>query len=118
MTSKGKENIRKARIKFYQNGGVHPRGMLGKTAWNKNKKMPEISGENNHNWKGEEASYFAKHNWIKRHRGTPNFCEHCKRNDIRMYHWSNISGKYKRIFKDWQRLCVPCHSKYDRENKL
>ena len=31
-----------------------------------------------------------------------------------MYQWSNISGKYLRDVKDWQRLCVLCHSKYDR----
>lgn len=30
----------------------HPRGMLGKVAWNKGKKMPELSGENSPYWRG------------------------------------------------------------------
>jgi len=34
------KNISKAKKKWYNDGGVHPRGMLGKTAWNKGLKTP------------------------------------------------------------------------------
>lgn len=71
------------------------------------------------NWKGEHASYSAKHHWIKRHRGSPNFCEHCKKSNLRrrQYHWANISGKYFRELSDWIRLCIKCHLKFDKDNK-
>lgn len=71
------------------------------------------------NWKGETASYSAKHHWIKRHRGNPDYCEHCKKSNLthRSYHWANISGKYKRDLNDWIRLCIHCHYKFDSDKK-
>lgn len=69
--------------------------------------------ENNNKWKGDDASYYAKHIWVGNNFGRPNFCEHCKSKDEKMYHWANISGEYKRIREDWKRLCVSCHKKYD-----
>lgn len=73
--------------------------------------------ENVYNYKGEDSGYSAKHYWIQKKLGKPNYCEHCKRTDQKRYHWSNISGKYLRDISDWQRLCVKCHSKYDLENR-
>lgn len=70
-------------------------------------------GEQNGNWKGDEASYFAKHIWMRKHFGTPSFCENCKTTEKRMYHWANISGTHKRERSDWLRLCVPCHKRND-----
>jgi hypothetical protein len=70
-------------------------------------------GKNIYNFKGEDAGYSAKHKWIKDKLGNPNYCEHCKKTDKKLYHWSNISGKYKKIVSDWQRLCVSCHTRYD-----
>lgn len=64
-------------------------------------------------WKGDKASYYAKHLWMNYHFGKPSECEHCKTNVNRMYHWANISGEYHRKREDWLRLCVPCHKKYD-----
>lgn len=74
-----------------------------------------VVGEANHKWKGESASYFAKHMWANKWFGRPYFCEHCKRFDKRMYHWANISKEFKRDRNDWLRLCVPCHKKFDLE---
>ena len=65
------------------------------------------------NWKGENASYYAIHAWVARHRGRPQKCEHCGTTKFRRYHWANKSRKYKRELSDWIRLCVPCHRKYD-----
>ena len=73
--------------------------------------------DKNVNWKGKEASYYAKHIWVSYNHGKPTKCEHCGKDGLtgRKIHWANISGEYKRDINDWKRLCVPCHSKYDRE---
>ena len=76
-------------------------------------KKGQLSGKNNPNWKDNEVGYGALHTWIQRQHGKPSFCEHCKCSNRQMYHWSNISGEYKRDRNDWQRLCVPCHKKFD-----
>lgn len=68
--------------------------------------------EDNINWKGDDASYFAKHIWVNSHFTKPRLCEMCGLEKKTM-HWANISGKCKRIRSDWKRLCVSCHRKYD-----
>jgi hypothetical protein len=72
------------------------------------------SGEGNPMWKGENVSYAGLHMWVRKCLGNPKYCEHCGTTKKRMYHWSNVSGKYRRDLSDWIRLCVPCHSKFDR----
>ena len=78
-------------------------------------KRPSVQGVKNTLWKGDQASYSAKHHWIVRWRGRPKTCEHCGRTGLTGYsiHWANISRKYKRILSDYIRLCVPCHKLYD-----
>lgn len=71
------------------------------------------SGDKNIKWKGKDASYAAKHMWVKYHFGSPQECEHCGKTEKRMYHWANISKEYIRERSDWLRLCVPCHKKFD-----
>ena len=78
------------------------------------KKRLGMAGENNPKWKGNEVGYLALHAWVYRQLGTPSKCDFCLSTDRKWYHWSNISGLYKRDVKDWQRLCVPCHSKFDK----
>ncbi len=41
-----------------------------------------------------------------------------KKYDKKRYEWSNKSGKYLRNVIDWQRLCIKCHRKYDKINKI
>jgi hypothetical protein len=68
----------------------------------------------NSNWKGENAKYQAFHIFVKRHFGKPNFCEMCKTTENRVYHWAAKNhAKGGRERKDWLRLCIPCHWKYD-----
>lgn len=76
-------------------------------------KVGQFVDSNHPLWKGEQASYTAIHQWIKRKLGTPNRCELCGTEEKRKYHWSNISGNYLRDKNDWWQLCVPCHKKYD-----
>lgn len=73
----------------------------------------ETAGEKNSKWKGDQASYAAKHIWVNNNFGRPQRCEHCGTTEKRMYHWANISGTYKRERSDWLRLCVPCHKGHD-----
>jgi len=73
-------------------------------------------GENNPSWKGDKVGYFGLHKWVYKKLGRPKKCEHCgeiKENN-RALHWANKSGEYKRDIGDWLRLCVPCHSRYDK----
>jgi len=68
----------------------------------------------NPQWKGDNAKYMAFHNFARRHFGSPNFCEKCKIQDNRMYHWASKNrGRGGRNRSDWLRLCVPCHALYD-----
>lgn len=77
-----------------------------------------FQGKNIYNFKGESAGYTAKHHWISKTFGTPIFCEICKTSKVQRYEWSNISGKYKKDIRDWQRLCVKCHRNYDKSETI
>ena len=68
-------------------------------------------------WKNNIVSYQSIHRWIKRHWGQKQLCEFCKTEEGRI-EWANKSGNYERYNrKDWFRLCVPCHRKFD-SNKI
>jgi len=93
----------------------------GKTPWNKDtkgvmkpNKTSFVKGQKAHN-KGIYTSeeYPAVHYWIKQKLGQPNYCEHCKKSDKITYEWANKEHTYKKIIKDWMRLCRGCHMKYD-----
>lgn len=86
---------------------------LGQKPWNKGKIYEAIRSEKHPQWRGDQASQTAIHNWVKRRLGRPKRCEKCGTTKASMYHWSNVSGKYRRDLKDWQRLCVPCHKAFD-----
>lgn len=74
------------------------------------------SNQNNHNWKGEEASYHSLHSWVRTRLGTPKKCSRCSTIKPKIYDWANISGKYKRDIADWTRLCRKCHREFDERN--
>lgn len=73
----------------------------------------KMTGENNKTWKGELASYFAKHIWIKNHHGKAPNCQNveCKKKSEN-FQWASISGDYRNR-KDYLSLCVSCHRKWD-----
>ncbi len=68
-------------------------------------------GEGNPNWKGNKVKYGALHDWVKRYKPKPKFCEICKKN--KSFDLANISGKYKRDINDFEWLCRKCHMKDD-----
>lgn len=66
----------------------------------------------------DRLDYRNIHNWVTYHLGRPHNCEICGNKDLehRQYHWSNISGQYKRDLSDWRRLCASCHRNIDHKN--
>jgi hypothetical protein len=71
-------------------------------------------------WKGDNASYRAKHIWVETRLGKPRKCEECGSSDrkSRDYHWANISGNYQRLTADWRRLCAKCHGEFDAARRV
>lgn len=70
-------------------------------------------------WKGDKVGYAGIHDWMTKHFGQPAECEVCGLEDsTRKYHWANLTN-YLRDRKDWKRMCVSCHRKYDysRQNQ-
>lgn len=78
------------------------------------KRVSKFRGSKHKLWKGNDVGYRGLHYWVKRELGTPAYCAYCNDNSKNTYHWANISHAYKRELSDWVRLCVNCHSKYDR----
>jgi len=95
-----------------------PSGMLGKTAWNKNKKMPQTANENHYRWhKDDVVKHQGIHAWLKRNFGKANKCENekCDKTNSN-FEWSelrNSDGKRKR--ENYWMLCRRCHRKYDHK---
>ncbi len=80
-------------------------------------KLSQPKGKYHYKWKGDNAGYRALHYWVEKLLGKPRFCEFCGDRSLkhRQYHWANKSRAYKRILKDWIRLCAKCHKKYDKK---
>ena len=77
-------------------------------------------GKKNHQWKGDKASYMAKHHWIDRHFGQPRKCENlvCSYKKRKKYEWALLKGKkYAHKRENYVRLCSGCHKQYDRYHK-
>lgn len=91
---------------------------IGNISWYKGKKRPDMTGENNPNWKGDDVSYVPLHSWVVRKLGKPNTCEKCGKTGLkgRKIAWANISRAYKRELTDWVRLCAGCHLIFDGIN--
>jgi len=89
--------------------GLH-QGAIFTEEHKKNISLSKI-GNNNSMWKGNDASYGAIHDWVKRYKPKSELCEKCRKvkpNDI-----ANISGKYKRDITDYKWLCRKCHMESD-----
>ena len=110
--------------KLWQNKEYREKMMkahLGQVAWNKGKKMPEMSGELHPNWLGDNVGYTGIHLWVKKISGKADQCDNrtsqfldfsCNRKSNN-FHWANKGGEYLREISDWMKLCVSCHRRYD-----
>ena len=97
--------------------------LKGHIPWNKGKKLsfrPRLwqrgirrSIKSEFKYKNGGGKYVLDHRWIKKQLGTPSKCQICDTIKARVYQWANISNKYERDIKDWARLCVSCHRKFD-----
>lgn len=76
-------------------------------------KLNMRSGEQHHNWKGDNPGYASVHEWMERWYGKPKKCACCGTESAKVFDWANISGKYLRDSLDWERLCRSCHMKKD-----
>ena len=81
-------------------------------------KKGDTKGKNNTNWKGDDASYYAIHIWVKNNKGNPEKCIKCGKigkvvGNKWNIDWSNIDHKYNRNLDDYQGLCHKCHCEYD-----
>jgi hypothetical protein len=72
-------------------------------------KRLDMRGKNNSRWTGDNVSYRALHAWVQGWLGKANHCENNLIHIATRYHWSNISGEYKRDLKDWKQLCPKCN---------
>lgn len=72
-------------------------------------------GQKNFQWKGNEASYNAKHMWIYRQYGKADKCIICGL--IENIQWANISNNYTRDINDWVQLCIQHHRYFDLYKK-
>jgi 5-methylcytosine-specific restriction endonuclease McrA len=88
---------------------------LGKATWNKGKKCPQLSGENNSRWKGGRKE--SEKRWKNKNRDKVNFWR--KRHEIKRRkavgvhtfgEWENLKAQY-----NW--IC-PCCKKSEPEIKL
>jgi len=68
-------------------------------------------GERNPSWKGDRVGYASLHEWIRKVKPKPEFCENCKIKPA--YEVANISQKYKRDPNDFEWLCRKCHQTKD-----
>lgn len=89
----------------------------GHIPWNKGIKMPEISGERNHNWKGDNINYSGIHSWLYRCCPKNRICTICK--ETKKTDWALIKGeKYERVLSNFMELCKKCHNKYNGIGEL
>ena len=82
------------------------------------KKRPNMIGDKNTAWKGDDAGYTSVHMWVRKHWGKDKVCEICGTTRHSKYVWANKNHKYSRNRDDWMRLCSKCHFNYDITNGL
>ncbi len=76
--------------------------------------------QEHYRWKGDNIKYAGLHDWVILMLGQPTKCKKCGTDGLvgHKIHWANRSGEYKREISDWLRLCVKCHSRYDKIKKF
>ncbi len=77
----------------------------------------KLKGKDSPYWKGDNVAYITFHARVWKAKGKADFCEVCGLSDKRRrYNWANLTGKYNNI-NDYKKMCVPCHSVYDRKRR-
>jgi len=64
-------------------------------------------------WRGDDASYRAKHTYLSKHYPKSGICEEC--GETKPTDYALIKGRqYSRDREDYRELCRGCHVIYDR----
>ena len=63
--------------------------------------------KNNGQWKNDNVSYGALHDWIKYNLPKPDLCQMC--NLVPPYDLVCVTGIYNREFINWKYYCRRCH---------
>jgi hypothetical protein len=71
-------------------------------------------GADQSQWKGDDCSYQALHQWLRREFPKNGVCERCGAERVTDY--ANVSGEYRRDRSDYLELCRSCHGREDRAN--
>lgn len=74
-------------------------------------------GEQARRWKGDDASYVAKHQWLLKHFGPATTCEFGADHKARRYEWANVNHGESRRREDYIQLCPSCHRLFDQQGK-
>jgi hypothetical protein len=82
-------------------------------------KIRDANRGNKYNWKGDKVGYRGLHKWITKQLGKAKECKRCGIKKIpegkkRFFQWANLDHKYSRDIKDWEQMCIDCHSFYDK----
>jgi hypothetical protein len=84
------------------------------------KQLKDHSVDNNPGWKGDNASYYSKHQFLSKNHGKPSECTYCsikgkkKKGGRWSIQWAKIKNRaYSHDVNDYIALCRTCHSKYD-----
>ncbi len=72
---------------------------------------------NKRRWKGDNASYAAKHMWLLKHFGKADHCEFNREHMTKRFEWANKYHSVSRERNDYIQLCSSCHRVFDRLNK-
>lgn len=112
-----KKKISNSLKQGFKNGRIHPKGMLGKTAWNKDKVSPRWKGKNNPNWNNgssfeEYGKRFTKKLKEKIRNRDNNTCQICNgkskiKLDVHHIDYNKKNNNPKNLIS----LCHRCHMK-------
>lgn len=72
-----------------------------------------LKGAKSRRWKGDSASYQAKHIWIVKNFGKALLCSFNNLHTAKRFEWANLSLCHKRDRFDYIQLCPSCHRKFD-----
>ena len=76
-----------------------------------------MSNENNHRWKGDNATKISLHKWIAKNKPKSKNCEYC--NKERKLNLANMNNhNYTRNLDDYKWLCYSCHGHMDKNKEF
>jgi len=118
---KGFEHTEATKLKMSKTRKGRPHSQAHKESIRKALKGKINLGENNFNWKGDEAGQRALHEWLTNHYPKPGECQQCGIEEVKLQNrgleLANITGKYTRNIKDYKWLCPCCHRKLDGQTE-